>query len=63
MKSMQPYNLYSCSKYFMHGNFRSSLTVYPFIHSIDIIDINVDKPSAIVTMFMKKSYDTLGDTN
>ena len=47
----------------MHGKFSSPLTVYPFIHCIDIIDINVDKPSAIVTMFMKKSYDTLGDTN
>ena len=47
----------------MHEKFSSPLTVYSFIHSIDIIDINVDKPSAIVTLFMKKSYDTLGDTN
>ena len=47
----------------MHGNFSSSLTVYPFIHSIDIIDINVDKPSANVTVFMKKYDDTLEDTN
>ena len=47
----------------MHGSFSSSLTIYPFIHSIDIIVIIVDKPCAIVTKFMKKSYDTLGDTN
>ena len=54
VKSMQPHNIDSCSKYFMHGSFSSSLTVYPFIHSINIIVTNVDKPCAIVTKFMKK---------
>ena len=54
MKSMQSHNRFSCPKYFMHGSLGSSLTVYPFIHSINIIVTNIDKPCAIITKFMKK---------